>query len=682
MEWFQLLFSLPALILVYFIPGLVILWCAGIRGLNLLLAAPVSITLISGSAIVLGFVNLPFTPAAVAIITVITAVLVLLTRWLWSFRVLSAGEKQSASTAFKSLAQPSNLLITRSLPPTKKIQWAQFIAISGTFIAVALIIAANYATSIGSPQAISQTFDNIYHLNAVKYIVDTGNGSSLTIGNLTEASRGFYPAGFHDGAALFVQLSGQSVNAALNFVNIFTAAVIWPLSCAFMISRFCGPQTRYLTITLALAGGFSAFPYLSMTWGVLYPIHAALAILPVALGLAAEFIGVTQERYRSWRGSLLGLCAVVPGLTLTHPSALMALLVLTTPMLFYRLFQALAIRSKALSVKWVVITGIYLVILTGAWLTLRPDLGGAPWSQIQTDARAVGEILTSAPMGETVSWLLTILLLLGLTVVIRQFRTRWWILGGFLVTAILYVLASGWGSGRLRSLLVGVWYNDPYRLAALLPLASLPIIVLGASAVFSYLYRAVNHILRAPMTRSLRRWTQGEHRARYATLAVFLILLMAGSQFGALNRVKQNIQSSFELSRTSPLLTIDESELLKQIPEIVPPDETIVAAPIQGGSLVYALENRKTIAPHAFGDRDAEETLLLRHWQDAKINPQVCKAIKDEKAYWAIDFPGVPVGEVNENFSGTANLEDQPELGIREVLAVGNAKLFRTTACD
>jgi len=65
---------------------------------------------------------------------------------------------------------------------------------------------------IGSPETLSQTYDAVFHYNAIAYIVDSGNASSLTLNSLgTPGTPGsFYPSAWHDFASLLVLTTGAS----------------------------------------------------------------------------------------------------------------------------------------------------------------------------------------------------------------------------------------------------------------------------------------------------------------------------------------------------------------------------------------------------------------------------------------------------------------------------------------
>ncbi|GAA1049790.1 DUF6541 family protein [Arthrobacter russicus] len=685
MQWTQLLPLVPALIGVYLIPGLMILWSAGVRGANLVaLSAPISMTLVSGSAILLQLLSIKFTPLSTLAMAVLVSALTLVLRMFWNLKFMPVAPGPEAPSRLRSLMVQSDIISQPSKPITAPAVRRRNLALCLGLLLVAGIIAYNYLSAIGSLTNISQTFDDIYHLNAVKLIADTGNGSSLTLGNLTPASQGFYPAGFHDSAALVSVISGQPVNIAINAVNIFTAAVVWPLSCMFLISRIWGFSTQFLALGLVLAGSFSAFPYLSIGWGVLYPNHTAIALLPAALGLAIEACRVGHARPKRALGPLIVLIAVAPGLVMAHPSVAMALLAFMGPIILYRIVKSVQADlpdNRGKMVQWSSLGILYLLVAVVSWIYIRPDLGGAPWSANQTPSRALGEIFLSSPMGAPTPWIIAILLITGIAVAARKFRENWWLFGIFAVASILFVFSSGWGSGRLRSFIVGVWYNDSFRLAALLPTVTLPFVVLGGSFIFNYLRKKTER-LSASLSRVNSKIPRSLSTANVNWgFAIFLVVVTLGSQIGTLGPIKSSIKSYFEVKQDSALLTSDALSLFEKIPDIVPVSDTIVANPLEGASLVYALANRKTVAPHVFGERSAEEKILLEHWQDATFNTQVCPVIKEKRAYWALDFEGPKITDIPDTNAGIDNLKDNPRLGIVKVAEVGKARLFRITAC-
>lgn len=691
MSWWATAPAFAGAVLVFFGPGLVVLAAAGVRRVALVaLSAPISMSIGSCLAVVLPYLGVGFTPVSYLLFSLGLAAVVLLAR-----RLLG----RNGSAGLRSVRRFGDVELVDNRPmdgnglPT----WVRRLLVPVAVAFPAIIIGSRYIAGFGSPENFSQTFDNVYHLNAVKHIAETQNGSALTLGNLTEASQAFYPAAMHDLMALVVMMTGVSVPVAVNVGTILLGAVVWPLSCVFLISRVIGYRAIPLLAAGVLCAGMSGFPYLMVAFGVLYPNHAAIALLPAALGLVVEALGMTPERRRTLSISAgLLTAAVLPGLALAHPSTLLALLAFAGPVVAGRAVREFRFRHggadrHARPVLWGVVFVLYAGVTLVAWLKVRPSLAFAPWTPFQTNARAIGEILGSAPMGATTAWILLVLTVAGIYVAARQFRDLWWVLMMFVIAGVLYMVVSSWNLGWFRTFLTGVWYNDSFRLAALLPVVTLPLSVLGAEWVTGRLRVLGTQLAPADHSIGARRRLPAARRVRQAiprltghpiTAAAVVLLLGVGTQGGTLAGVQIRMGEVFALEEESPLLTTDELALLERVPDLVPAGDVVVGNPRTGASLVYAVADRQTVAPHIFGDRTDTEQTLLDHWDEAGYNPSVCDAITDERAFWALDFGDKEVVPGDEPYIGFRALADQSAPGISLVAEEGDARLYRVDVCE
>ncbi|MGO4186974.1 DUF6541 family protein [Pseudarthrobacter sp. TAF60_1] len=680
MTWWQTVPTFASAVLIYFLPGLAILAAAGVRRLNLVaLAAPVSASVAACAAVVAPYLHLPYVPGVYFAISAILAAGTFTARWWFTRKATGAGQ----------------LANNGRLNPNDLGRWTAILAVPLGVAFAALMIGRRFVTGFGSPEHFSQTFDNVYHLNAVHHIAETQNGSSMTLGNLTDASSYFYPAGMHDLMALLQMLTGSSVPVVVNVGTIVIGALVWPLGCMFLVSRLVGYRAVALMAAGVLAAGFSAFPYLLVGFGVLYPNNAAIALLPVLLGLAVEMLGMSRSPASSFLPPALAFCAALPGMVLTHPSALVALLGFVSPVILGRLVREYlkwraSESTKRAVVTWAIASVAYLAAAATAWMVLRPGLGAAPWTPFQSNARAIGEILGSAPMGTTTAWVMAILTVIGLYVTARTLRRTWWILGMFLVGALLYMVVSSWPPGTFRTLLTGVWYNDSFRLAALLPLVTLPVAVFGAEWLMWRLRALVEYLSTlkpeqaAGLPAPLAAIAKVRLPAATSVVSVWVILGLMGvaAQGGTLAQVQDRLHSVFSVTPTSDLVNDDELKVLKEVDAKVPADAVVVANPLVGGSMVYALANRRALAPHIFGERTPTEQLLLDHWDEAAYNKDVCTAIRKLNAYWALDFGTKTVIPTEDPFPGLADLSAGTAPKIEVLASSGDARLVRTTACD
>ncbi|MGG5173680.1 DUF6541 family protein [Pseudarthrobacter sp. J1763] len=679
MSWWETLPTLGLAVVVFFAPGLALLWAAGVRGPSLaVLAVPVTATVAACAGIVFGYTHIPFNPVTIVALTVLLLVLVLVIRRLV--------DKYTLHSSALKLAPPARDYFTGHRINQLMIPLAVAIP--------AIIIAARYMSGFGSPEAFSETYDNVYHLNAVRYIADTQSANTLTLGNLTDASQGLYPAGMHAMLALVLMSGAQSITIAVNWGTILYAALVWPMGAIFLVSRIVGSRPATLLGAGVLSAGFSSFPYLMVAFGILYPNHAALTMLPVALGLAIEALGVRSGQLRINAHALILLVAIVPGLALTHPSALVALLAFASPAVLAVLLRAVVhfkrgqITRRAF-VFWLAAAILYYLVTLIIWIKARPPASAATWPPFQNNAQALGEVLTSAPMGTTVAWIISFFTVVGLYAVARNFRRHWWTLLMFTIGAVLYLVVSAWPFGSFRFFMTGVWYSDSNRFAAMLPLITLPIVALGIEWTIRKLSPVWDNGMtwiadrakskESPLAR-LSKIRTGSPALGVGAIVAFAVLGVA-AQGGTLAKVQEKLHTTFETRADSSLVTTDELTLMNQLGTLVPEGDVIVGNPRTGASMAYAFSGRKVIAPHIVGARSDSERLLMDHWAEAAYNPDVCPVIKEKRAYWALDFADSEMAPRGEPLEGTRDLASDSAPGMKLIKAVGKARLFKVTAC-
>src|SRR5690606_4858513 len=118
---------------------------------------------------------------------------------------------------------------------------------------------------VHDPSGISQTNDAVFHMNAVRFILQTDDASSLHV-NSVIGGRGFYPAAWHALVSLAVLITGAEIAVAANMLTVVIAAFIWTLGIAWLARAVTGSATvaAYAAI---LAGALQTFPLLMFQWG-------------------------------------------------------------------------------------------------------------------------------------------------------------------------------------------------------------------------------------------------------------------------------------------------------------------------------------------------------------------------------------------------------------------------------
>lgn len=626
------------------VPGLALGWAIGLRAWRLLFAAPaLSVSIVASAAVLVGFLHIPFTPVsallgALPIVAAAFGVRVVLTRRFGP---------------------------DRAAPDKLRMDW--WIAV-GALLA-ALSVAWQVKNVIGPPTAISQSYDVMFHLNALRYIADTGNGSSLLLGGMVTSAGGLYPAAWHDLGFLIWAAAGNSIPVATNALTVLAAAVVWPAGVALLASTL-----RLRNHAAALGMGIAAacvgaFPLLMLKWGILYPNLLGYAILPAALGAVAWCLrGDSVGRPAGTIAWLLAV-AVAPGLVLSHPSALLALIAFLFPLLAWaagtRLLRGVRNRETGDLLAGVALA-LALVVAAVAWRGLRP--GGDLWPPVRTDAQALGEFLTNAPMGYPAAWLTGALTLLGAWWTLRH-RSHRFLTAAWLVSGVLWIFAAGVERGPLRDVLVGGWYGDPHRLASLTAVAAVPLIGLGVGAVCAPVL--------AWGARAERPWA-----GVGVALLVPVLFGLAASGSASMVASQTSAAREFELTKDSLLITADEQAVLDRVDEFVPQDATILVNPWDGSPVVYALEDRKVTQFHSLSERPHDLTPVYESLADAARRPEVCAALRADDVHFYLDFVDTLNigGPDNENYAALDRAVKTKAL--TPLFTSGDVGLYRIAACD
>lgn len=679
-----------AAVLVLMIPGLLVSWSAGARGWVLAgSAGPMSVSIISVTAILTGFAGLPWNIMVVlAASAALATVLFILRRLPFAFL-----HKHSAQLPDDGGGRGARLA-RNSLPPAPAAgaerghhTWVGILVAWFAVVVVFLVLFWRLGQIFGATENISQTFDNVFHLNAVRYIIDTGNASSLRLSGFTSSTGvgGFYPAAWHDIASLTQQLTGSTVPAAVNASNVAIAALLWPLSCLLLATALFGRRRLVVVSAAALAAGFSSFPYLMLDFGVLYPNLLSISLLPASIGLIALAVrsarGLMPPTVSVWILSLASL----PGLALAHPSTLMAFLAWTYPVVIVAaiaVFQRWRSRFGKPRAAGVVLLGLaaYTCVFLVAWKMIRPNDEQSTWQPVQGLAQAFGQALTSAPQDRPIPWLIFSLTLAGIWAILRQHR-HLWILAMLGISCIMFTIVSGYPFGPVRTWFGGVWYNDPFRLAALLPVAALPVAVLGVVWLSNLVHGLVSSRLENGWAPALGTWTTGP-RATFASAGVSILVfaaILGLSQGSAVTAAVASAAGSYSMTPASELVDTDEMILLRRVAKEIPPDNIVVSSPWTGASMVYAIADRKSLTPHIFSEFGADTSAILNRLNRAGEDPAICEIVRRLKTYYVLDFGSREILGHIHVMPGLVGMATDPDFTL--VDSQGDAKLYKVTAC-
>lgn len=367
------------------------------------------------------------------------------------------------------------------------------------YIAVGVIVVGFFfVRDLNGPDSFAQLYDNASHLNTIRYMVENGNYSILctSLYSFNEVSSGiapttsngsFYPAGWHVVTALGSAITGANAPSAENASLFVFMGVVFPTSVALLMSEIFSEKLIVLLGSL-VSLAFSAFPWGFLTFGPLYSNLAAFAVTPLAVCSAVRVFSdglLKAERFR-WAITFLVSCFALFAL---QPNAVFSVAVLAVPLCAAGLMASLA--SSGMSKKRSgVICALAVLAVVSLWvvawrLPFFEAVVTYPWPPFEGRLQALIGAFDLSLRAYPSQLLLAGAVLTGAIWTLCKKRYRALTIS-YVACIVMFVFCAS-SDGPLRSLLVGFWYNDPYRIAALVALSSIPLASLGMYAIVRFL---------------------------------------------------------------------------------------------------------------------------------------------------------------------------------------------------
>lgn len=665
MSWLATIPLLLFAVVLAFGPGYAMGWALRVPArLRVFYAPLLTFALVAVSAIVLGKTGIPwslisFVPVAAVLVAAAAGVMHLVgRRW----------------PALASASWPGN-----DVP----VAWPVVGAVLGGFLVLHMTEDMVYG-----PEAFSQSLDNSFHMNAIRWIQEHGDASSLTLGAVAAANQEptFYPAGWHDFVSLIYSTTGTSIATATIVTVLLASGILWP--CSLVALSLSIPKLRRLQALAipAMICGFAAFPGLLLRWGVLFPNLLGYALLPSFVALMVYLVQVMVRREYSASLSL-GLASLVglAGLALVHPNAVVSAAAFAVPLLLAGVAQVLRSHELIARQKWVgsILLLAFLVGCVGAWRVLRPaEFASNTWSPILTEGEALYQFLflgleNGNQLGDKFnpSYLAGFLALWGAGYLLYK-RRNLWLIASWVLIGYLWIVSASVPRGEFRLLMVAPWYTDHFRLAALVVFPSVILAGIGLGGFVEGLLTWVAR--RAPRPARLKVATIG------MGVAIILVLVVAGlsSRVPSVQETTQAVSREYRLTPTSVVLNQDEMNVINEIPKIVPKDDVIVNNPWDGSAYIYALADRHLTGYHFEFETSPKYSAIMHNLKDARTNPEVCREVNEYKAHWYVHLENqLNFGpDAQKNYDGLVAAIDTDVL--TPVYSSGPMTLYRISACD
>ena len=665
MSWLATIPLLLFAVVLAFGPGYAMGWALRVPArLRVFYAPLLTFALVAVSAIALGKTGIPwslisFVPVAAVMVAAAAGLMWLVgRRW----------------PALASASWPGN-----DVP----VAWPVVGAVLGGFLVLHMTEDMVYG-----PEAFSQSLDNSFHMNAIRWIQEHGDASSLTMGAVSAADQEptFYPAGWHDFVSLIYSTTGTSIATATIVTVLLTASFVWP--CSLVAFSLSIPKLRRLQALAipAIIGGFAAFPGLLLRWGVLFPNLLGYALLPTFVALMVHLVQALLRREFSVLLSL-GLSALVSiaGLALVHPNAVVSAVVFALPMLLAGVVQVSRSHELALRQKWMgslLLVGVSIGCV-GAWLVLRPGASASnTWEPMLTEGEALYQFLflgleNANQLRDTFnpSYLAGFLALWGAGYLLYKHRNLW-LIASWVLIGYLWIIAATVPRGDFRLLMVGPWYTDHFRLAALVVFPSVILAGIGLGGFVEGLLTWVAR--RAPRPARLKVATVG------MGVAMVLVLVVAGlsSRVPSVQETTLAVSKEYRVTPSSVVLNQDEMNVINEIPKIVPKGDVIVNNPWDGSAYIYALADRHLTGYHFEFETSPKYSAIMHNLKNARTNPEVCREVNKYKAHWYVHLENqLNFGpDAQKNYDGLVAAIGTDVL--TPVYSSGPMTLYRISACD
>lgn len=518
------------------------------------------------------------------------------------------------------------------------------------------------------PDAVLERWDTLYHLSALQRIRETGAGSSLTLGSVSNTVGNVtpYPAAFHD---LVSVVPWVPVPILLNGATLTLAVVPWALGIA-LLSRathpglpwapFAGAILALLVPAAPLNEWIHLSPIPNLTGFATLPgfLAGTLALWRSVLG---DDVSALPRTARGFISSTAGVGIIAwggVGLTLVQPNvAVTALLIMAA------LTGADAVRTRRSAPLLIVIPLLLLVpVAVLAWTPLGSAVtefvGGlqVPWWN------ALGEVT----LGLWTVWPMSLgvaIALLWWPGLVRCLRgERRWLALAWAVLVVLYLDAAVDSPLNLSVL----FYRGQDRLSMPLAMVSCVLAIAGLQ------------VWRGAIRRGLTGASSGISGARRGAVAAVLVIAAVAVTLGSIPTRSDNAAKNLDpdYPGRGRFLQADERTEFARVASTLDSSSTMLASPFSGGAHMYALHGQQVRFPVAGTSLRHRDILVIHAAADAATDPHACAFLNR----WGIRY--VYQDRISYQYDSRFEPLDRDLTGIGPVLMRTSHSTLYEVNCD
>lgn len=694
MSWLALMAYVPLEIILLFIPGLAVNVLARLKWhISLVCAPAVTVTIYTVTAIIAGALGVSWNIGWVCGATVIVAGVI----------------------AFLRRKQPY-------IPS----DWRSELGIIGQYLlgivfAGALLL-PRFLAACGSTKNFAQMADNALHMAAINMVGNHGGGSPFHYEQLGMDI--FYPSGFYDVVGLLVQVTHLGIPEAIHVCTVIICFLVWPLGVSLLVENVVKPGvfTRIATASISLAGVW--FPFLLVSWGIVYPTFLAIALASSLLAMGWVILD-PQAPSRDIGWLLAIFLLMVPGVAIAQPVGVLAAGMALLAPAFLLIYQIMKLRRttnggfpsrglssgsaenpqattsdsteiaalvdakttpSVISTKPRLMLGIGVLGIVGfafAWLVSLREMGwSASWGAFQPLTMSIGQAVIGTASGALTyeplraSYMASLSLVgvpVGIFALILKRGRHLALVFSYIVMALMYAVGCSVRNHLLRGLVTAPYYGDTPRLAAAMALVGVPVAIAGWQALYILIFK----------------FAQQKPVLKWITSLFCGVLVAVACAFAPIKTAElKRVEDTFS---TEPLyghfLTQDEMDLIYRVPEHVGPDDLVAVNVWAGGGFIYALVDRKPTQVYGTSssspvDRAVQDKIsyVHRNLSKASRDPKVCQDVNDLGITYALQLEPEPYHQAGEGYGkGLESLDSVP--GFELVDSQGESGLYRITGC-